>query len=109
MRFFNRYKHKPFVIGEYGPWDNDFGGSFTGSLFRWAEAHNRVKMMIYYRGVDPDNDYNVKFYPGAEKALRNHLAKPRWAEYAPGVRELPDPPPPPPAAPPARPQARPFP
>jgi hypothetical protein len=103
VRFFNRYRHKPFVIGEYGPWDNDFGGSFTGSLFRWAEAHNRVKMMIYYRGVDPDNNYNLKFYPGAERALRNHLAKPRWAQYAPGVRELPDPPPPPPTAPPSRP------
>ena len=53
-------------------------------------------MLIYYRGVDPDNNYNLQFYPGAQKALRNHLAKPRWAEFAPGVRELPDPPPPPP-------------
>ena len=32
-----RLRHKPFVIGEYGPWDNDTGGSFTGALLRWAE------------------------------------------------------------------------
>ena len=32
---------------------------------RWAENHDRVKMVIYYRGVDPDNDYNVQHYPGA--------------------------------------------
>ncbi len=99
VAFFRRYDHRPFVIGEYGPWDNDFGGSFTGGLFRWAEAHDRVKMLIYYRGVDPDNNYNVQYYPGAEKALRNHLAKPRWARYAPGVTELTDPPAPPPPAP----------
>ena len=107
VAFFRKYDRWPFVIGEYGPWDNDFGGSFTGGLLRWAEAHDRVKMLIYYRGVDPDNNYNVQFYPGAQKALRNHLAKPRWARYAPGVRELVDPPAPP--VTPAPPQARPFP
>ena len=67
MRFFNRYDKWPFVIGEYGPWDNDFGGSFTGCLFRWAEAHERVKMMIYYRGVDPANNFNLQYYPGAQR------------------------------------------
>ncbi len=67
VRFFERYDKWPFVIGEYSPWDNDFGGTFTGNLFRWAEAHDRVKMMLYYRGVDPANNYNVQFYPGAGK------------------------------------------
>ena len=90
--FFERYDRWPFVIGEYSPWDNDFGGTFTGNLFRWAEAHDRVKMMLYYRGVDPANDYNLQYYPGAHKALENHLADPHWAEYAPGVRGLTDPP-----------------
>jgi hypothetical protein len=95
VAFFDKWDRWPFVIGEYGPWDNDFGGSFTGSLFRWAEAHERVKAMIYYRGVDPDNDYNVQFYPGAQTALRNHLAEAHWARFAPGVRALTDPPKPP--------------
>ena len=43
----------------------------------------------------------MKYYPGAEKALRNHLAKPRWSPYAPGVRDLVDPPPPETTSPPA--------
>jgi len=98
--FFNRYRRWPFVVGEYGPWDNDFDGSFTGELLRWAEAHNRVKMLLYYRSVSTDNAYNLQFYPGAQKALRNHMAKPRWVEYAPGSREVPDPPAPAAPAPP---------
>jgi len=106
VSFFNRWDKWPFVIGEYGPWDNDYGGSFTGRLFRWAESHDRVKAMLYYRGVDPDNSFNLKYYPGAEAALRNHLNKRKWVEYAPGVRQLPDPRPPETTA---RPQPRPAP
>lgn len=104
--FFEKYDRWPFVIGEYGPWDNDTGGGFTGSLMRWIEARDRVKMAIYYRGVDPANEYNLQFYPGAQKALRNHMRKPHWLEYAPGVRALPDPPLPDAVE---RPQARPAP
>jgi hypothetical protein len=92
VAFFERYDKWPFVIGEYSPWDNDFGGTFTGNLFRWAEAHERVKMLLYYRGVDPLNNYNLQYYPGAQKALLNHLADPHWAQHAPGVRGLTDPP-----------------
>jgi len=95
VAFFNRYDKWPFVVGEYGPWDNDTSGAFTGRLFRWAESHDRVKAMLYYRGVDPDNNYNLQFYPGARAALRNHLAESRWDEFAPGVKELDDPPEPP--------------
>ena len=95
VQFFNRYGKWPFVIGEYGPWDNDASGNFTGGLLRWAEAHDRVKAMIYYRGVDPDNAYNLQYYPGAQKALRNHMAAPHWLEFAPGVKQLDDPPEPP--------------
>jgi hypothetical protein len=90
--FFDHYRHKPFVIGEYGPWDNDYSGTFTRSLFDWIEAHNRVKMALYYRDVTTDNPYNVQYYPGAEQVLRNRLDDGRWIEYAPGARQIPDPP-----------------
>ena len=91
--FFRRYRRWPFVIGEYGPWDNDYSGAFTRSLFDWAEAHNRVKALLYYRDVTPDNAYNVQHYPGAQEVLRNRLDGPRWLEYAPGAQAIPDPPP----------------
>ena len=61
--FFERYDRWPFVIGEYGPWDNDYGGGFTDELLRWAERHDRVKMVLYYRGVDPDNELQPPALP----------------------------------------------
>jgi hypothetical protein len=62
-------------------------------LFDWIEAHDRVKMALYYRDVTTTNAYNLQFYPGAQEVLRNRLDGPRWVEFAPGSRQVPDPPP----------------
>jgi len=93
--FFKRYRHWPFVIGEYGPWDNDYSGAFTRSLFDWAEAHNRVKMLLYYRDFGAGTPYDLEYYPGAQEVLRRTLNGARWVEFAPGATRVPDPPPPP--------------
>ena len=93
-RFYHRYRRKPFVIGEYSPWDNDQDGSFVRSLFSWAKQHKRVKMLLYYRSVSPDNPHNLQFYSGAQDSLRSILSKRRYRQYAPRARELPDEPPP---------------
>jgi hypothetical protein len=95
--FFGRYRHKPFVIGEYGPWDNDYSGGFTRSLFDWIESHDRVKMALYYRDVTTTNPYNIQYYPGAQEVLQSRLNDPRWVKYAPGARQIPDPLPTPPS------------
>ena len=63
-------------------------------LFGWANAHERVKMLLYYRSVSTDNAFNVQHYPGAKRVLRKQLRKRRWVRYAPGVRDVPDPGPP---------------
>ncbi len=99
-RFYHAHRRKPFVIGEYSPWDNDQNGAFTRSLFAWAKAHKRVKMLLYYRSVTPDNPHNLQFYPGAKRVLRNQLNKRRFRQYAAGAAKLPDEPPPPPPPPP---------
>jgi hypothetical protein len=104
--FVDQYRGFPVVIGEYGPWDNDHSGAFTDSLLDWAEAENRVKMVLYYRSVDTENLFNIQFYPGAQDVLRHHLDKSRWLEFAPGVRQLTDPVPPPRPEPVARPAPR---
>jgi hypothetical protein len=91
--FFERYRHKPFVIGEYGPWDNDYSGAFTRALFDWIESHDRVKMALYYRDVTTTNPYNVQYYPGAQAVLQSRLNDARWVKFAPGVKQIPDPPP----------------
>lgn len=51
--FFRRWDRWPFVIGEYSPWDDDVGGGFTRHLLRWERRHNRVKLLINYRGGPP--------------------------------------------------------
>jgi hypothetical protein len=81
--FYRRYDDKPFVIGEYGPWDGDPGGVFTSSLFDWARRHGRTRMLIYYRSVSATNIFNILFYPDALSALRSALNSARFLPVAP--------------------------
>jgi hypothetical protein len=71
--FYRKFDSKPFVIGEYGPWDSDPGGAFVNQMFSWAESHGRARMLIYYRSVSPTNIFNLQFYPAAQDVLRNRL------------------------------------
>ena len=67
------YKHsgkKPFLIGEYSPWNADLDGAFVRQLFGWARKHGRTQMLIYYRSVDPLNIFNIQFYPASLDFLR---------------------------------------
>lgn len=91
-RFYNHTKGYPFAIGEYGPWDNDFRGAFTRRIFRWAAKHRRVKALMYFRSVDPVNEFNLQFYPGARYSLRRMLNGHRWAPHAPGTKDKTEPP-----------------
>jgi hypothetical protein len=75
-RFYRNYEGKPFVIGEYAPWDSDPGGAFTRKMFGWARSHGRTRMLIYYRSVNPTNIFNIGFYPDALDVLRDELNSP---------------------------------
>ena len=85
-RFYHRWRHWPFVVGEYSPWNNDYRGSFTRTLFNWSEDHGRVRALIYYRSVSPDNEFDINHWPRARVAIRHHLNKHRFDPYAPGTR-----------------------
>ena len=85
-RFYAKWKHFPFVVGEYSPWNNDYSGHFTRELFNWAEDHGRVRALIYYRSVSPDNEFDINHWPRARVAIRHHLNKHRWDAYAPRMR-----------------------
>ncbi len=85
--FFRRYDHKPFMIGEWSPWDGDPGGKFTHRLLRWGENHRRVRMMVYYRSVSINTAYDIDHFPAARRELRHHLNKPTWDPYARGTRD----------------------
>jgi hypothetical protein len=84
--FYRRWHHWPFVVGEYSPWNNDYSGHFTRQLFNWAEDHGRVRALIYYRSVSPDNEFDINHWPRARVAIRHHLNKHRWDAYAPRTR-----------------------
>ena len=90
-RFYSNWRnpgrhHWPFVVGEYSPWDNDYRGAFTRRLLDWALHHRRVRALIYYRGVFPNNEFDINHWPRARSVLRHKLNHPRFAEYAPGTR-----------------------
>lgn len=85
--FFDRYKGYPFMLPEYGAWDNDQDGSFTRRIHKWARNHRRVRALVYYRSVNTDNIFNLQFYDGARHSLRNILNGPRYAPYAPGTKD----------------------
>jgi hypothetical protein len=92
-RFYRAYRGFPFAIGEYGPWDNDYRGSFTRRIHKWARRHKRVRALLYFRSVDPKNEFNLQHYRGAKRVLRWTLNRRRYAAYAPGTRDSEDGPP----------------
>lgn len=85
-RFYRKWRRRPFVVGEYAPWDNDHSGRFTRRLFHFAKVHRRTRMLIYYRSVRPDTPFDIDEWPKARKVLRHQLNKRRFAPYAPHLR-----------------------
>jgi hypothetical protein len=85
--FYRRWRGRPFVIGEYSPWDNDYDGSFVDRLFAWAREHRRTRMLLYYQGFAPDDPHEVQHYSGARSALRRILDRRRYDPWAPGTRD----------------------
>ncbi len=86
-RFFNHKRGYPFILGEYGAWDNDYDGEFTKRIHKWARDRTRVRALAYFRSVDRKNEFNLQHYPGARDALRHILNNKRYAPYAPGTKD----------------------
>jgi hypothetical protein len=84
--FYRKYDSKPFVIGEYGPWDSDPAGTFVNQMFNWAKTHGRARMLIYFRSVSPTNIFNLQFYPAAQSALRSQLDSSEFMPIPPEYR-----------------------
>jgi hypothetical protein len=85
--FFDRYDGFPFMLAEYGAWDNDHDGSFTRRIHRWARMHRRVRALVYYRSVNTDNIFNLQYYDGARHSLRRILNRDRYASFAPNTKD----------------------
>jgi hypothetical protein len=81
--FYNEFRGKPFVFGEWALWGQDNPG-FVRGLFGWIKAHNRVRMVMYNQGSHPsESPFELSRYPRAAAALREELRSPLFAPLAP--------------------------
>jgi hypothetical protein len=80
-RFYQAFRGKPFVFGEWALWGRDDPG-FVRRLFGWIGSHSRVQMQLYNQGGLPDGPFRLNRYPRSraaiERALRGkrHLDRP---------------------------------
>ena len=79
--FYDDFKGKPFVIGEWAPWDVD-DPAFTKQLFRWMEHRRRAKMMVYFQGFGDPNPFQIQHYPASESMMRRQMRNPRYIDRA---------------------------
>ena len=82
---YKRYDKRPFLIGEWAPWDRD-NPAFVNSLFDWMKRHKRARMAVYYQdfGEGPDNVFEIRDYPLSRAALRHRLNSSVFSPFAPG-------------------------
>ena len=87
LRRFQRAYHRfPFVLGEYGPWDNDYHGRFTRWLFHWEHRHRQVQHGHLLPLDRPQSFYNISNYDMARHDLRQILRAHRFMDFAPELR-----------------------
>jgi hypothetical protein len=56
-------------------------------MFDWARSHGRTRMLIYFRGVNPTNIFNIGFYPAALDVLRSRLKTSEFVPLPPEYRK----------------------
>jgi hypothetical protein len=81
-RFYRTFPGKPFVISEWALWGAD-SPEFVRSLFGWARAHSRVRMLLYYQGFHVAEPFDLVHYPLSQAALRGELRSGRYLAYPP--------------------------
>jgi hypothetical protein len=81
--FYNEFRGKPFVFGEWAMWGSDNPG-FVHGLFGWIKQHRRVRMVMYNQGSHPaQSPLALARYPRSAAALRHELSSPLFAPLAP--------------------------
>jgi hypothetical protein len=81
--FYNEFRGKPFVFGEWAMWGSD-NPSFVRGLFSWIRSHKRVRMVMYNQGSHPSQSpLALARYPRSAAALRQELRSPLFAPTPP--------------------------
>lgn len=81
--FYNEFRGKPFVFGEWALWGQD-NPNFVRGLFGWIRSHRRVRMVMYNQGSHPSQSpFELSRYPHSAAVLRGELRSPLFAPVAP--------------------------
>jgi hypothetical protein len=88
-RFFKapQWKGKPFALTEWAVSGED-EPRFVKQLVSWVVKRQRVRMFIYYTGVGPGNQYDLRNYPRTANTLRKKIRRANFlptAEYNAGL------------------------
>jgi len=75
--FYNDFKGKPFVFGEWALWGADDPG-FVHKLFDFVNSHKRVRMLLYNQGNLTGGPFRLTRYPRSRDAIRAELTKKRF-------------------------------
>jgi hypothetical protein len=75
--FYDDFKRKPFVFGEWALWDGD-SPSFVRRFFSWVNSHKRVRMLVYNQGNTDGGPFRLSRYPESRKAIKQALKRKRF-------------------------------
>ena len=76
-----QWKGKPVAVTEWAVSAID-EPRFVKQLIAWVVKRQRVRMLVYYDGVGPGNQYDLKLYPRTANALRLKIRRANFLPYA---------------------------
>ena len=82
-RFYRRYAGpKPFALTEFGVWGAD-DPAFVRHLLRWARAHRKTRMLVYYQDFGSHNPFRIQNFDSSRAVLKRALNSLRFPPRAP--------------------------
>ncbi len=76
-----QWRRKPFSLTEWAISAVD-EPRFVKQLIAWTVKRPRVRMLVYYDGFGPGNQYDLNLYPRTANTLRLKLRRPNFLSYA---------------------------
>src|SRR6476660_1481705 len=83
QRFYagRQWRRKPVAVTEWAISAID-EPRFVRQLVAWTAKRPRVRMLVYYQGFGPGNQYELGLYPRTANTLRLKLRRPNFLPYA---------------------------
>jgi hypothetical protein len=76
-----QWRRKPVAVTEWAISAID-EPRFVKQLVAWIAKRPRVRMLVYYQGFGPGNQYDLNLYPRTSNTLRLKLRRPNFLPYA---------------------------